>query len=274
MRLPDVNLRGRPRAAWRAGLALIAFAMVAFAGAAVIRMSSAHHEHAPDRVPAQQNPPTAPSPSPSRTATQRPGRPAVARERDRLQRAPRVRPASSTAYSIIHGPATHQPDLFARAFATRLLTQHYGTPRRELLAWVQAESATTTEPTVLGLVPKNLRARWAIYSLTSDQAIPVIPPTREWRELGRHHGHSTVQIQQVSEPVAWSQAVIAGKVTDPGITAREVDALVTVHTTRGGKPHATVSSVALTINLEGPPSRDDYRFVTAVTYDVAPGAPQ
>jgi hypothetical protein len=274
MRLPDLDLRGRPRAAWLAGLTLIGLAIVAVAGAAVIRMSSPHPEHTTNHAPAQRVPARAASGHPSGTTAPQPAQPALTHEGRQLEKAPHVQPATSTAYPRIHGPATHQPDLFARAFATRLLTQDYRTPRRQLLAWVQAESATTTEPIVIGLVPKDQRDKWALYSLTTDQSTPVIPPKEEWRRLARHHGHTTVKLQQVSEPVSWSQAVLAGKVTDPGITAREIDALVTLHTTDHGKPHSSVTSVALTITLEGPPSRGSYGFVTAVTYDVAPGAPR
>jgi len=74
----------------------------------------------------------------------------------------------------------------------------------------------------------------------------------------------------VMEPVLWSTAIAAGEISDPGITAREVIALVTLHTTEAGTDHEIVSSVALTLNLEGPPARANWGFVGAVLYDAVP----
>jgi hypothetical protein len=74
----------------------------------------------------------------------------------------------------------------------------------------------------------------------------------------------------VIEPIPWSTAVAAGEISDPGVTAREVTALVTLHTTEGGIDHRTVTSVALTLNLEGPPALSNWGFVGAVTYDAIP----
>lgn len=82
-----------------------------------------------------------------------------------------------------------------------------------------------------------------------------------------------MRVQHVTEPVAWSSAVLAGDITDPGVTAREVDALVTLHTTVDGRKRAQRFSVALTMNLEGPPTRPRWGFVTAVTYTVVPMGP-
>jgi hypothetical protein len=77
-------------------------------------------------------------------------------------------------------------------------------------------------------------------------------------------------VQRVSQPLAWSSAVSAGRITDPGVTGREVTALVTRQTVEAGTPRKTVTSVAVTLNLEGPPSRADWRFVGVVTYDAIP----
>jgi hypothetical protein len=84
--------------------------------------------------------------------------------------------------------------------------------------------------------------------------------------LGNKHGHTTVVIQGVVEPVAWSAAVAAGTITDPGVTARRVDAEVTLHLSDHGQARRQRYSVALTMNLEGPPARDGYGVVTVVRY--------
>ena len=173
----------------------------------------------------------------------------------------------------VAGDETGQPDLYAAAFTRTLLTQNYATPRRGLLGWVQAESAPTAEPTVIGLVPRRLRDRWAVFSLT-DGPVPPIPTPEEWTALGMQAAATTVRIQRVTEPVAWSAAVANGTVTDPGATARTVTATVTLHRAQDGRTTSTVRDVALTLVLEGPPQRDRWGFVGAVTYESVPaGSP-
>lgn len=164
-----------------------------------------------------------------------------------------------------------QPDLYARAFAKQLLTQDYASPRDAHLAWVQSESARTDEPLVTGLVPPELRDRLALYSVTDDRYGPApVPSAADWERLRRNHAHTTVMVQRVTEPLAWSNAVEAGRVTDPGVTAREVTALVTLHTNTSGQAADTVTSVALTLNLTGPPTRDTWAFITLITYRAVP----
>lgn len=171
----------------------------------------------------------------------------------------------------IAGDVTEQPDLYAAEFVRRLLTQDYRRPRAEHLSWVQAESALTTEPLVVGLVPKDLRSRLAVYSVTeaAGQA-PAVPGTREWIALGVQHAYTTVRIDRVEEPMAWSTAVSSGRISDPGITGREVAATVTLHYLKTGRPASATSSIAMTLNLEGPPTRGSWGFVTVVTYSSLP----
>jgi hypothetical protein len=177
-----------------------------------------------------------------------------------------VTAATSTQYPAVSSQARLQPDLYAAAFTRQLLTQDYRTSRDELLAWVQSESAQSTEPLVVGLTPVELRARLALWSVQDDTGSPAILPNQTvWTTLAERRGYTTVQIQKVTEPVAWADAVAGGQITDPGVTARQVDAEVTLHTTDHGQATTTASSVALTIQLEGPP----YGFVVAVTYIVA-----
>jgi hypothetical protein len=171
----------------------------------------------------------------------------------------------------IRGDATTQPDLYAAEFVRRLLTQDYQTSREQHLQWVQSESAQTREPLVVGLVPLELRDRLAVYSVTQTTSGPSpIPPPQEWRQRSALEAYTTVRIDRVEEPMAWSNAVAAGRITDPGITGRQVAATVTQHQVKGGLATMSSSSVAMTLNLQGPPTRATWGFVTAVTYTSVP----
>lgn len=186
----------------------------------------------------------------------------AAAELNRLRAQPAIALGSATR---ITGDASLQPDLYAAEFVRRLLTQDYRTARSDLLAWVQTESAQSAEPLVVGLVPPELRDRLAVYSVTDTASGPVpIPTEHEWANLAAAGATQSVQVDAVRIPLAWSNAVAAGRITDPGVTGREVAATVTRHT------GSSVSrwSVALALNLEGPPSRASWGFVTAVTYRV------
>jgi hypothetical protein len=79
-------------------------------------------------------------------------------------------------------------------------------------------------------------------------------------------GYTTVTDVRVSEPLAWSNAVDAGRITDPGVTARQVTATVTLHTTVSGRPQTSRYSVSLTADFEGPPSQPSWGFVNVVLY--------
>jgi hypothetical protein len=167
-----------------------------------------------------------------------------------------VAPATSAQYPAVSSQARLQPDLYAAAFTRELLTQDYRTSRDQLLAWVQSESAQSTEPLVVGLTPVELRAKLALWSVQDDTGSPAIVPNQTvWTALAARQGYATVQIQKVTEPVSWADAVAGGQITDPGVTARQVDAEVTLHTTDHGHAITAASSVALTIQLEGPPFR-------------------
>ena len=96
-----------------------------------------------------------------------------------------------------------------------------------------------------------------------------VPSQSDWARLAGLQGHTTVQVLHVSEPVSWASAVANGQITDPGVTARQVDAELTLQTTDQGKSTLEHFSVSLVINLEGPPVRDGYGLVTTITYNVA-----
>ena len=198
--------------------------------------------------------------------------PHLSAEVARLRASTPADPAVSDRAQVA-GDETGQPDLYAAAFTRTLLTQDYAAPRRGLLGWVQAESAPTAEPTVIGLVPRRLRDRWAVFSLT-DGPVPPIPTPRQWTALGMQDAVTTVRIHRTTEPVAWSAAVANGTVSDPGATARTVTATLTLHRAQDGRTTSTARDVALTLVLEGPPQRDRWGFVGAVTYESVPaGSP-
>jgi hypothetical protein len=181
----------------------------------------------------------------------------------------------SGAESRIPQTYRQQPDLYARAFVEQLLTQDYSAARDRHLAWVQSESAPTDEPLVTGLIPPELRDRLAIFSVTDERSGPAPVPSRmDWDKLRTQHAHTTVVVQRVNEPLAWSNAVEAGRVTDPGVTAREVAATVTQHTGTGAHVATRVTSVDLTLNLLGPPTRGTWAFVAVITYRAVPLGPQ
>jgi hypothetical protein len=190
----------------------------------------------------------------------------------RLKAMPSVAANTSRRHPPVAAEAREQPDLYAEAFTEQLLTQNYRSNRQSLLEWVQSESAQSNEPTVVGLTPPALRHKLAVASVQDASEDPApVPPPAQWAALADLDGYTTVRIQRVFTPPTWTAAVAAGKVSDPGVTAREVDAQVTLHTVNNGVARRSVYSVALTMNLEGPPTRAGYGFVTAVTYHVVGG---
>ena len=207
----------------------------------------------------------APTPESSTAQSPAPTKDPVATEIDRLRAAARVAPGPPGRR--ITGDFSQQPDLYAAEFVRRLLTQDYRTSRAEHLAWVQSEAAQTSEPLVVGLVPKELRDHLAVYSVTDAAGqTRAVPVRNAWTALGLQDAYTTVRIERVTEPMAWSTAVSSGRISDPGITGREVAASVTLHYRKQGKAVTSTSSVAMTLNIEGPPTRGSWGFVCAVTY--------
>lgn len=195
---------------------------------------------------------------------------AVAAQVDRIRHLPPVS-TPTEAEPIMTGEATTQPDLYAGEFVRRLLTQDFRTPRDSHLAWVQSESVVTTEPLVVGLVPTDLRDRLAVFSVTDNgDGSALVPPAGSWQVLATHAAYDTSTVGQVIEPLAWRNAVAAGRVTDPGVTCRVVAATVTRHERVGGRETTTKSSVSVTLNLEGPPTRTAWAFVAVLDVTVLP----
>ena len=215
------------------------------------------------------------SPTPATTPSPSGPPPLTSKQQLELQRSiSRIRgvvpvtAAASPQYPAVSAEARRQPDLYAAAFVSQLFTQDYRVSRDMLLAWVQSESAQSTDPLVVGLTPVDLRNRMAVASIQDGVNGPSpLPSQRDWAELARRQGHTTARIQRVTQPLSWASAVANGQITDPGVTARQVDAEVTLHAIDHGKPTAVRYSVALVVNLEAPPVRDGYGFVAAITYN-------
>lgn len=185
-----------------------------------------------------------------------------------------VEARTSSTLKAIAGPATSQVDLFAATFVTELLGINYADQTREqLLSWIQAESATTNEHDVVGLIPSSLRTRLAVYSLstsTDGSSVPV-PSPADWAGWKKRGASASVKIQKVMEPPEWTAAVQSGEIQDPGVTERQVDAEVTTRWRDGSAIKTTSESISITMNLEGPPTRGHYGFVTSVLYNEAAG---
>jgi hypothetical protein len=252
-----------------AGLALLIL------GCAQVLRSSGHNHDAPGGLPTKDRGAPPPVTAPGQlTSTLAPSdSAAVANDIARLAATPDVSPATSSEYPAIPAGDRAQPDLYARAFVTELLTQDYRTNRIDLLAWAQSESAQCSEPLVVGLVPADLRHKLGLWSLTdaTDGSETPIPSAAEWKAWGDRSAHSTVTILRVTEPAKWAEAVSAGRLSDPGVTARDVDAEVTIQWIDHGRWKSSRRSVSLSLTLEGPPSLSGYGFVNAVNFDSVAG---
>ena len=213
---------------------------------------------------------TSPVPTPSSGATvPQPGgipAPHLDAEVARLRAAPAARAKEAVTEPIDAETRSH-PDLYAAEFARQLLSQDYRASREDLLAWVQSESALTSDPLVVGLVPKELRDKLAVFTVSdsTDGPAPVLPAA-EWDRLADAGAFAKARVQRVTEPLAWTNAVEAGRITDPGLTARVVSAEVSLHV----QGRVEVFSVELSLEFEGPPVRDDWAFVGAVSYTSMP----
>lgn len=179
--------------------------------------------------------------------------------------------ASKSASPRITGAATEQADLYAAEFVRRLLSRDYAKVSRDShLAWVQAESAPTTEPLVIGLVPESARDRFAVWSVTDTTSGPApVPAHGDWTQLASQHTIDAAQVERVHQPAVWTNAVASGRITDPGVTAREVSAMVTRSSLAGTQRF----SVAVSLNVEGPPTRAAFGVVGAITFTSIPVGP-
>lgn len=212
---------------------------------------------------------SAPAPSVPETPAADPIQDAAVRQQLEQMRAMPVPSPDRALRDRIPAEARSHPDVYAAQFVSALLTQDFRRPRSQLLSWVAAEAVTTNEPLVVGLVPVELRDRLALFSVTEESDGPgssPIPSPAEWTRLGALDAYTTVADIRVSEPLAWSNAVDAGRITDPGITARQVTATVTLHRTDSSRPSTTRYSVSLTADFEGPPTRPSWGFVNVVLY--------
>ena len=107
-----------------------------------------------------------------------------------------VEPATTPQHPAVSRQARQQPDLYAAAFAGELLTQDYRTSsRQELLAWVQSESAQSTDPLVVGLTPVDLRSRMAVASVQDGiNGLAPVPSQSDWAKLAGECGRVQVRL--------------------------------------------------------------------------------
>lgn len=257
-------------------LVLIMVAVLAilagFVGACVLVLhNSAKHRVAPP-VPTQSAvaaepaaPGLAPPPASGAAST-------LGSDLARLNTTPDVNASASSAYPAIGDALRLQPDLYASAFATELLTQDYRTDREALLAWVQFESTPCNEPLVIGLVPPTLRPKLAVFTVsdTTDGSEPPIPSAADWAIWRAHAGRTTAKVTHVTEPATWADAVAAGRITDPGVAARDVDAIVTTQWTEAGHVRTAKRMVTVGLTLEQRPDGRGYGFVNVATYTTNP----
>jgi hypothetical protein len=257
------------RSVWVATGAALALTVLILGSSVVLRSSTREHTHrtteAGHRESANIHGGATPSSSPDDSG-------ALASDLVRLAAAPVVRAATSRDYPAVPDSQRAQPDLYARAFATQLLTQDYRTGRAGLVAWVQSETVPTSEPLVVGLVPDQLRPKLGVWTVTdsTDDTAPPIPTEADWRAWAARSGTSSVEIVRVTESAAWTDAVTAGRITDPGVTARDVDAVVTTRWQDNGRAVTAKRSVFLSLTLDGPPSRAEYGYVNTVAYRSVP----
>jgi hypothetical protein len=110
---------------------------------------------------------------------------------------------------------------------------------------------------------------WTVTDSTDDTAAPI-PTEADWRAWPARSGNTSVEIVRVTEPAAWADAVAAGRITDPGVTARDVDAVVTTRWQEHGRTVTAIRSVFLSLTLEGPPTRAEYGYVNTAAYRLVP----
>lgn len=163
---------------------------------------------------------------------------------------PAVTPGFSTDYPAIVGSATKRPYDFAEAFVTELFSQNYRKPRSELLSWAQYESV----PIVTDGLPPADEAKGLADSLTDltwdGEPTAPVPPVGEWLSLQAQSGYLTVSDVKVSADSRWLQAVAAGhKTPDKKMMVVDASLTVTLHTTTGGQPTTSASSVSCKVML-------------------------
>ncbi|MGH3264635.1 MAG: hypothetical protein ACRDNS_21880 [Trebonia sp.] len=161
---------------------------------------------------------------------------------------PSQQPATSTPYPAIKAEYRTQPDLFARAFGTELLTREYHHSHREqLLAWTQASSA----PLTIVQVPLSDadRAKALLTSLTTEgwdtgEIGTPVPAEGQWLALGANQAYTTVSGVKVQTVPNFPPADTT--FTEPTLD-RLYTATVTLHTMVSGKPVVTRTSVAFEV---------------------------
>ena len=163
---------------------------------------------------------------------------------------PAVSPRTTSIYPPIPANLRTQPDTFASAFGTELLTRDYATSSRDdLLSWAQSEAASLTIRQV-ALTPTD-RDKALIVSLTSPDwdgsPTTIVPSTSDWADLADLRGYTTVSNVKVEAVPDFPPADVS--FTDQLTLARLYSATVTQHTVVGNTDVTSSRSVAFQIVL-------------------------
>jgi hypothetical protein len=110
---------------------------------------------------------------------------------------------------------------------------------------------------------------WSVIDAPPGNPTPIPSPSA-WGALAAKSARSCVLVQSAIEPPSWTQAIADGRITDPGVDARDVDAVVTTTSVVSGRPVVSRADVLISLTLEGPPAQAGYGFVDALTYSVVP----
>lgn len=187
-----------------------------------------------------------------------------------LDAAPSVAPVTSALLPPIPAQTRMQPDLYARAFLTALFVHPYaGVTRGDMLAWVQAQQATSSY--ITGGTPEQLN-RLLVESASdpawSNHGFAALPDEPTWTAASA--GWMAVSIQKLTciTPPEWEAAIAAGTITDPGLTERLVSADLRMTLTQHGHRVTQTVSVALTLLLEGPPTLSQFGVVVIADTNV------
>lgn len=163
---------------------------------------------------------------------------------------PPVSPRTSSAYPPIAANLRTQPDTFASAFGTELLTRNYATSSRaDLLSWAQSEAAALTIRQVA--LTATDREKALIMSLTSPDwdgsPTVIVPSASDWADLAALRAYTTVSDVKVEAVSDFPPADVS--FSDQLTLARLYSASVTQHSTVGGSVVTVSHSVAFQIVL-------------------------
>lgn len=188
------------------------------------------------------------TPSPDTPTADRPSPGLTGYDRGPWNAAPSEQAAASAAFPAIPAEVRRDPDAFAEAFGTELLTRDYRrATRTQLLAWAQGSSA----PLTIVQVPLSGadRAKALITSLvtpgwdTGEIGTPVIS-AGQWLAWRSRQAYTTVSDVDVTTAGGFPPA--GTTFTEP-TTDRHYTATVALHSVVSGKPVVQRSRVSFEV---------------------------